>query len=159
MGYFTDAYMWLSASGSWWTIGEQIKAVKTCHLLFEPMRPWLLSSIEYRLFWLTHWGRVMPICVSKLAIICSDNGLPGGQYWNLLIGPLGTNSSEFLNQNWYVLIQENAFENVVCKMAAILSRLQCVKLILSLAIGSRGYECVIFKKYFSDRYLGHFLLT
>ena len=32
----------------------------------------------------------------------------------------------YLNQNWYVFIQENAFENVVWKIAAILSRPQCV---------------------------------
>ena len=31
-----------------------------------------------------------------------------------------------LNQNWYIFIQENGFENVVWKMAAILSRPQCV---------------------------------
>ena len=37
----------------------------------------------------------------------------------LLIGPLGTNSCIF--------IQENAFEYVVWEMAAILSRSQCVK--------------------------------
>ena len=52
---------------------------------------------------LTHWGRVMYICVSKL-IIGSDNGLPPGHHqaiiWTnagiLLIGPLGTNFSEIL---------------------------------------------------------------
>ena len=32
-----------------------------------------------------------------------------------------------LKQNSYIFIQENAFENVVCEMAAILSRPQCVK--------------------------------
>ena len=29
-------------------------------------------------------------------------------------------------QNSYIFIQENAYENVVCQMAAILSRPQCV---------------------------------
>ena len=32
-----------------------------------------------------------------------------------------------LNRNLYVFIQENAFQNVVRKLAAIVSRLQCVK--------------------------------
>ena len=32
-----------------------------------------------------------------------------------------------LNQNAYIFIQENAFEKIVCKMALILSRLQCIK--------------------------------
>ena len=53
---------------------------------------------------LTHWGRVMYICVSKLAIIDSDNGLSPGRRQAiiltnvgiLLIGPLGTNFSEIL---------------------------------------------------------------
>ena len=53
---------------------------------------------------LTHWGRVTPICVSKLAIIGSDNGLsPGWRQaiiWTnariLLIRPLGTNFNEML---------------------------------------------------------------
>ena len=53
---------------------------------------------------LTHWGRVTHICVSKLAIIGSDNGLSPGRrqaiIWTnagiLLIGPFGTNFSEIL---------------------------------------------------------------
>ena len=53
---------------------------------------------------LTHWGRVTHICVSKITIIGSDNGLSPGRrqaiIWTsvgiLLIGPLGTNFSEFL---------------------------------------------------------------
>ena len=53
---------------------------------------------------LTHWGRVTHICVTKLTIIGSDNGLPPGRrqaiIWTnagiLLIGALGTNVSEIL---------------------------------------------------------------
>ena len=53
---------------------------------------------------LTHWGWVPYICISKLTIICSDNGLVPGQcqaiIWTnagkLLIGSLGTNFSEIL---------------------------------------------------------------
>ena len=52
---------------------------------------------------LTHWGRVTHICVGKLYIIGSDNGLSPGRrqaiIWTnagiLLIGTLGTNSSEY----------------------------------------------------------------
>ena len=44
----------------------------------------------------------------------------------LFIGPLGTNSSEILiDIDTFSL--KNSIENVVCKMVAILSRLQCVK--------------------------------
>ena len=53
---------------------------------------------------LTHWGRVTHICVGKLTIIGSDNGLSPDLrqaiIWTnaglLLIGPLGTNFSEIL---------------------------------------------------------------
>ena len=53
---------------------------------------------------LTHWGRVTHLCVSRLTIPGSDNGLsPGWRQaiiWTnagiLLIGPLGTNFSENL---------------------------------------------------------------
>ena len=53
---------------------------------------------------LTHWGRVTHICISKLTIIGSYNGLSPGRYqaiiWTnagiLLIGPLRINFSEIL---------------------------------------------------------------
>ena len=84
---------------------------------------------------LTHWGRVTHICVGNLAIIGSDNGLSPGRrqaiIWTkagiLLIGTLGTNFSDIsLNRNLYIFIQENSFENIVRKTAAILSQPQCV---------------------------------
>ena len=76
---------------------------------------------------LTHWGRVMHICVDKTTIIGSDNGLSPARrqaiIWAnagiMLIQSIGTNFNE-------IFIQENAFENIVCKMAAILSRPQYV---------------------------------
>ena len=74
---------------------------------------------------LTHWGRVTHICVVKLTIIGSDNGLSPGRrqaiIWTndgmLLIGTLGTNFSEIR-----IKIQNFSFENVVCEMASILPR-------------------------------------
>ena len=53
---------------------------------------------------LTHWGRVTHICISKLAIIGSDNGLLPERHqaiiWTnagrVLIRPLGTNVYEIL---------------------------------------------------------------
>ena len=73
---------------------------------------------------INHWSRVTHICVGKLIIIGSDNGLSPARrqaiIWTnaaiLLIRPLGTN----------IFIQENAFENIVCEMAFILTRPQCV---------------------------------
>ena len=75
---------------------------------------WLLKLMLWtdKFLWalprsLTHWGRVMHICVSNLAIIGSDNGLSPGQrqaiIWTnagiFLIKPLGTNFSEILIEN------------------------------------------------------------
>ena len=76
------------------------------------------------------------ICVGKLTIIDSDNGLSPGRrqaiVWTnagiLLIGPLGTNFNDILigiKTFKKIFIQENTFENVVCEMSSILSRPQC----------------------------------
>ena len=110
----------------------------------KPQPKWMLTQIYVTIWFpgmaslgrhdLTHWGRAMHICVSKLTIIGSDNGLLPGRRQAiirtsagiLLIGPLGTDFSEIINQNSNIFTQENAFENVVWKMAAILSRPQCV---------------------------------
>ena len=56
-------------------------------------------------YW-THWGQMTHICVSKLSIIGSDNGLSSGRpqaiLWTnagiLLIGSLGTNFSEIFSE-------------------------------------------------------------
>ena len=44
----------------------------------------------------------------------------------LLIAPLGANFCEFFYQNSYIFIQENAFEKLIYKIAAILFQPQCV---------------------------------
>ena len=77
------------------------------------------------------------LCVSKLTSIASDNGLSRGRRQAiicnnagiLLIGPLGTNFSDFFYRNSNIFIEENTFQNVVCKMSAILSRPQCVNML------------------------------
>ena len=64
----------------------------------------LLQWMWLRSGWLTHWGQVTHICIGKLTIIGSDNGLLPCWHqaiiWTnagiLLIGPLGTNFSEIL---------------------------------------------------------------
>ena len=65
-----------------------------------------ISAISMRdlPFGLTHWGQATHICVGKLTIIGSDNGLSPGRrqaiIWTiagiLLIGPVGTNFSDIL---------------------------------------------------------------
>ena len=75
---------------------------------------------------LTHWGRVTHICVGKLTIIGSDNGLAPERrqaiIWTnagiLLIGPLGTNFSEIL-----IEIQTFSFKKIHLKMSSAKWRL------------------------------------
>ena len=90
---------------------------------------------------LTHWGRVTHICVSKLTIIGSDNGLSPGrrpshylnQCWDIVNQTLRNKLQWNVDRNSNIFIHENAFENVVCQMASILSRPQGVKQWISLA--------------------------
>ena len=73
--------------------------------------------------------------LSQLTSIGSDNSLSPGRrqaiIWTnagiLLIRPLGTSFNEILIKT-NIFIHENAFESVVCKMASILSRPQCVNM-------------------------------
>ena len=64
--------------------------------------------------------RVAHICVSKLTIIDSDNGLAPVNATILLIGCLRTNFREFLIEIYTLSLKKNAFENVVWKIAATL---------------------------------------
>ena len=72
---------------------------------------------------------MMHICISKLIIIGSDYGLV--QIWhqaiiwtnagNIVVWSLRNKIQWNVDRNPNIVIQENAFENVICKMAAILS--------------------------------------
>ena len=124
------------------------------HLLYTHWRPLPTAT-------LTHWGRVTHICVSKQTIIGSDNGLSPGRrqaiIWTnagiLLIGPLGTNFSENLIKLLTLSFTKMRLNVSSAKMAAILSRPQCVN---SLPLGtfSCNLKWVIFKLILS---LEHFL--
>ena len=86
----------------------------------------------------THWGRVTHICISKLNMVGSDNGLLPGQQqaiiWTntgiLSIWVLGTKFSEML-----VKIQMFSFKKMHLKMLSVkwrpLARPQCVKKTIS----------------------------
>ena len=99
---------------------------------------WKLIYALMPMLFKIHWGRVTHICVSKLTIISSDNGLsPEGRQaiiWTnagiLLIGPTGNKLRWNFNRIYSnIFIEEDTFENVVCEMLFILSRPQCVNLI------------------------------
>ena len=77
-----------------------ISKILTMDLQWSPANVGYVLSVVS----LTHWGRVTHICVSRLDITGSDNGLSPGRHqaiiWTnagiLLIGPSGTNFSENL---------------------------------------------------------------
>ena len=121
--------------GMWWTIVLHISwstvlmansiSLLGNNLYHLTLLYWLVSV--FFCITLTHWGRATHICVSKLTITGSDNGLSPGRRqainWTndgiLLIRTLGTNFSEILSEIHAFSFQENALENVVCEMASI----------------------------------------
>ena len=86
---------------------------------------------------LTHWGRVTHICVSKLTIIGSNNGLAPIRrqaiIWTnagiLLIGPFGTNFSEIL-----IKIPTFSFKKMHLKMSSGKWRPSCLGLNVFMAV-------------------------
>ena len=87
---------------------------------------------------LIHWGRVVHICIGNPTIIASSPSHYLNQCWNIVHWTLPNKLPGNLNQNSYIFIQENAFENVIRKMAAILSQPQCVKVMAWCHIGRLG---------------------
>ena len=95
---------------------------------------------------LTHWGRVTHICVGNLDMISSDNGLLPRQrqaiMWTnagiLLNWPIATNFNEIL-----IEIHTFSFKKIFWKIAAILSRPQCVKI----RVFSRHFSCTMSTTY------------
>ena len=93
----------------------------------------LLSEICGAIICISHWGRVMHIWVGNTGhhmfrwwlVACSAPSHYLNQCWNMVNRTTGNNIQWNSNGNQYIFIQENAFENVVCKMAAISSRPQC----------------------------------
>ena len=86
---------------------------------------------------LTHWGRVMHICFSKLTIIGSDNGLAPTRcqaiIWTndgiLFIGPFGTNFNEILIKIYTFSFKKMHLKKAIWKMANILPQPQCVNMV------------------------------
>ena len=72
----------------------------------------------------------------EIITICSDNDLSSNRRHQrtnaglLLIGPLETNFGEISIEIVYFREKKNEFENVIWKMAAILTPLQCVEHLL-----------------------------
>ena len=103
---------------------------KLSHQLYNPSARRTYGNFSLRIHWklssvlhgqLTHWGRVTHICVVKLTIMGSDNGLSPGRHqaiiWTnaglLLIGLLETNFSEIL-----IEIHTFSFKKMCLKMSS-----------------------------------------
>ena len=109
--------------------------VLTFHVLQDYSRfhrPILNSSSSEKWYSkLTHWGWVTHICVGKLTIIGSDNGLSPSRHQAiirtnagiLLIGTLGTNFSEILSE-----IHTFSFKKMHLKMSSERWRQFCLGL-------------------------------
>ena len=75
--------------------------IKISNIFFKKVNLQIVAILFYVL---THWDRVKHICISKLTMIVSDNGLSPGWHQAIiwvnvgifLIGPLGTKFSEIL---------------------------------------------------------------
>ena len=88
---------------------------------------------------LVNWCRVTHICVSKLTIICSDDGLSPDRHWAiiltndgiLLIGPVGANFREII-----IKIHTFSFKTKHLKMTSVkwrpfFFRRQCIEVNIS----------------------------
>ena len=113
----------------------------TVNWLDEFLEKWTFRPIDVKMFLsrnvfnrapvLTHWSRVTHICVSKLAIISSNNELSPGRrqaiIWTnagiLLISPLETNLSEI-----WIEIQIFSFRKMHLKLSSAKWRPFCLGL-------------------------------
>ena len=117
-------------------ISEWLKKSKYMSAGFE-------TSQDVMITCLTHWGRVTHICVGKLTILGSDNGLSPGRrqaiIWTnagiLLIGPLGTNFSEIL-----IKIHMLSFMKMYLKISSAKWCLFCLS--LNELMWFRNWQCV-----------------
>ena len=95
--------------GPWLFLEAHIRSLLSCFFFVQQdIKCWFRRNWDKQFTaLLTHWGRVMHICVSKLTIIGSNNGLSPDRrqaiIWTnaglLLMGPLGTNFCEILIEN------------------------------------------------------------
>ena len=67
------------------------------------------------------------------------------QCWNIVNWTIRNKLQWNLNRNSNIFIQENAFESVICEMAAILSQPQCVNT-FRLGLNSCSFRCIFFCK-------------
>ena len=105
---------------------------------------------------LPHWDRVTHICISKIAIISSDNGLLPGHWqaiiWTnagiLLIRPLGTNLSEIV-----IEIHIFLFKKMHLKISSGNWQRFCLRLNVLMTLCSIPHRYVLDPKYTACIYI------
>ena len=120
-----QAIIWINV-GSLSKFSEISIKIQKFSFMKMPLKPFCPSGDE-----LTQWGRVTHICVSKLTIIASDNGLSPGRrqaiIWTnagiLLIEPLRTNFSEIWSK-----IHTFSFKKMHLKLSSATWRPFCLSL-------------------------------
>ena len=154
----------------WWRHHAKINVCKKCNIVFTYLEmgwhishnmlndaaSYLIYPTEYAL---THWGRVTHICVNKLTIIGSDNGLSPDRrqaiIWTnagiLLIGPLGTKKtfSEILQE-----ILTFSFKKMRLKVSSAKRRPFCLGLnvLSNIKLRQRLVACFVPSQYLSMKY-------
>ena len=114
-----------------------------CWFQFAKVTQWTKNDNNKSELFLTQWGRVTHLCVSKLTIIGSDNGLSPERrqaiIWTnagiLLIGPSGTNFSEIL-----IEIQTFSLKKIRLKMSS--AKWCSLRLGLNVLINPLSMSCV-----------------
>ena len=130
--------------------------IKT-YLLSQIVFPWedssklIISILQDFLCWstlLTHWGLVTHVCIHELGHHCLQELLVACSKWKpFIIWPNADLSSvrPLGIKIWKIFFQENAFENVMCKMAAILFRPQFINaLFVDCMLSSEGHPSQVF---------------
>ena len=98
----------------WWSVVKNQYVLKSSLVTLRSLDHNCSSGILNSTVFLTHWGRVTHICVSKQTIIGTDNGLSPGRrqaiIWTndgiLLIGTFGTNFSEIVIETGIFLFKK-----------------------------------------------------
>ena len=113
---------------------------------FNWRKIWVNPLPDSMMIPLTHWGRVTHICVSKLTIIGSDNGLSPGRrqaiIWTnagiLLIWPLVTNFNEIPTEIYIF-----SFKKMHLKMSSAKWRPFCIGLNVLIKAYMRHHHPVV----------------
>ena len=141
----TTTYFDISSIALWNPFFFHLILSKTISVFPGPSCAWYVVIGSRMLFdsELTHWGRVTHICVSKLTIIGSDNGLSPDRRQAIIwtndgisvIGPFGTNFSEIL-----IKIHTFSFNKMHFKMSSGKRRPFCFGLNVLIGYAARQHD-------------------